>query len=350
MVAGTTWNEGNSVVNIEELLEPLADEPPCGPNLEYTEAFLTLEKLAKGVPARQDLQTGAETPAELPHWPTVHDQAVALLSRTRDLRVVLRYIEAATHTDGPAGLEVGLRLLQYLLNHCWESVHPRLDVDEGFDPGFRLNILAGLCDPETLLKAVREMNLVNHAEHGRYSLRDTELANGKIIPIRNEAVPSIGAIEAAFLHCTFPALTTTATALTEALTLLTAIQSSVVASLDSDAEIDLAPLQQELTRCRRLVGEWVARRGGVNTQVNAATIQTAVRVVGNDIRSREDIVNTLDRICDYLARTEPANPVPLLLERAKRLMYKNFVEIVQDLAPEMMAHIDKLRGVERGGV
>ena len=45
-------------------------------------------------------------------------------------------------------------------------------------------------------------------------------------------------------------------------------------------------------------------------------------------------------VCEYLERTEPTNPAQLLLRRARKLVNKNFVELVRELAPESL---------ERGG-
>ncbi len=64
------------------------------------------------------------------------------------------------------------------------------------------------------------------------------------------------------------------------------------------------------------------------------------------IRSREDVIRVLDSACEYLARHEPSSPVPLLLQRAKRLMVKDFLQIIQDLAPEAMNQVAKIGGID----
>jgi type VI secretion system protein ImpA len=54
----------------------------------------------------------------------------------------------------------------------------------------------------------------------------------------------------------------------------------------------------------------------------------------------------IDRICAYYERYEPSSPVPLLLQRARRLVDKNFMEILQDLAPEGMSQARQVGGIE----
>jgi type VI secretion system protein ImpA len=71
--------------------------------------------------------------------------------------------------------------------------------------------------------------------------------------------------------------------------------------------------------------------------------------VPGEIRSPEDVVAAIDRICDYYARLEPSSPVPLLLRRAQRLVGKGFLDIVRDLSPEVVRQIEVLGGIPAEG-
>ena len=66
------------------------------------------------------------------------------------------------------------------------------------------------------------------------------------------------------------------------------------------------------------------------------------------VESREDVLHILDQVCTYYELFEPASPVPLLLKRAMRLVEKNFLEIIEDLAPDSMAQIEKICGSKEG--
>jgi type VI secretion system protein ImpA len=68
--------------------------------------------------------------------------------------------------------------------------------------------------------------------------------------------------------------------------------------------------------------------------------------VGGRITSRDDVVRMLDRICEYYERNEPSSPVPLLLRRAKRLVSKDFMEIMRELVPDGVAQAEKIRGTD----
>jgi type VI secretion system protein ImpA len=66
--------------------------------------------------------------------------------------------------------------------------------------------------------------------------------------------------------------------------------------------------------------------------------------ISGEINSRTDVVRMLDKILAYYQRHEPSSPVPMLLERAKRLAPKSFLEIMEDLAPDSINQLLVIRG------
>ena len=55
------------------------------------------------------------------------------------------------------------------------------------------------------------------------------------------------------------------------------------------------------------------------------------------IRSRQDAIRALDAVAEFFRQNEPSSPVPLFLERAKRLVSKDFLEVLADIAPDAVA-------------
>jgi type VI secretion system protein ImpA len=55
------------------------------------------------------------------------------------------------------------------------------------------------------------------------------------------------------------------------------------------------------------------------------------------IGSRQDAVAALDAVAEFFRRTEPSSPIPLFLARAKRLVSKDFLEVLADIAPDAVA-------------
>jgi type VI secretion system protein ImpA len=76
------------------------------------------------------------------------------------------------------------------------------------------------------------------------------------------------------------------------------------------------------------------RRGGGGGQGLSGSIDT-----------RDDALRAIDMVCEYLERTEPTNPAQMLLRRASRLVNKNFLELMRELAPESLAEVAKVMGI-----
>jgi type VI secretion system protein ImpA len=55
-------------------------------------------------------------------------------------------------------------------------------------------------------------------------------------------------------------------------------------------------------------------------------------------------MNALDRICQYYAEYEPSSPLPLMLQRCRRLVTASFLEIIQDVIPEAMSQAESIGG------
>ena len=64
------------------------------------------------------------------------------------------------------------------------------------------------------------------------------------------------------------------------------------------------------------------------------------------IQTREDVIRLLDQVNDWYSKYEPSSPVPILLNRAKRLVNKNFLEAVQDLSPSGVTELQTIAGVD----
>jgi type VI secretion system protein ImpA len=57
------------------------------------------------------------------------------------------------------------------------------------------------------------------------------------------------------------------------------------------------------------------------------------------------VIDALDRICAYYAEHEPSSPLPVLLQRARRLVGKSFIEIIEDVAPDGAGQFRHLGGL-----
>ncbi|ANM28731.1 hypothetical protein ABI59_02570 [Acidobacteria bacterium Mor1] len=341
-----------SVIDVETLLQPLADDQPCGEDLEYDPVFGDLDRAAQGTPERQ---MGDEVvPAEPPDWKEVKKLSLDLLGRTRDLRVATRLARALVNTDGLPGLASGLELLNGLCERHWEKVHPQLDPDDDNDPTMRVNTLAELADVNGMVADIRRAPLVESRALGRFGLNDIEIATGRIpAPEGVENLPETASIDAAFLDGDLERLQELSEAAGRASGAADGVDSYLTGLLGANSP-DLAALVQAAKGAQNALAEQLARRGvgeapaaeGGAEGAGGAGAEAAAAISGT-VNTREDVIRVLDKAIDYFARHEPSSPVPLLLRRAKRLVSKDFLEILRDMAPDGVNQAEVIAGAER---
>ena len=338
--------------DIETLLAPVPDRPPCGPNLEYEPRFIALVTAARGKPEQQ--LGNHLVPAEQPDWGAVRQQAEALLGSTKDLRVALLQLRALVRIDNLPGLRDGLALLHGLIERYWEQLHPVPDPSDPRDLITRMNVLAQLTDPNGLLQDVRCALVVAAGAHGRVSVRDILLAAGRTQPSSGERVPSQAQIDSALAATAAqsgPAIKAPAAsaALVRAIGTLLDDRAGVVGAPELRALTDL--LKPVVTACANAIAA-VAASAPANPDgappaaaaPSVAAPPASLPATGY-IRSRADAMRALDLVCEIFERTEPGHPAPLLIRRAQRLLGMTFVEIVQDLAPDSLAQIRTIAGI-----
>jgi type VI secretion system protein ImpA len=338
-----------SVLDLERLVAPIAEDNPTGEDLEYDAEFMELERIAQGKPER--VMGNEVLAAEDPDWGEVESKAEQLLGRSKDLRVAVHLARAALARHGVAGLADGLSLVQRMLDTYWDGIHPRLDPDDDNDPTSRVNCLLPLADRAGFVAMIRAIPIVSSRQLGRFSFRDYLIAIGELqAPAAAESPPAdINQIEGAFQEASVESLSETNAQLEIALASATAINSGIAERVGSGYAPDLDPLQKTLRDLRNLIVERLAQRG-VGTVVSESDggVEGAVvtaRTAPGEIASREDVVAALDRVCDYYQRHEPSSPVPLILRRAQRLARMDFMEILRDMTPSGVAEAAVIGGV-----
>lgn len=327
-------------LDIEPLLSAFEGEAPCGVDLEYDAAFLALLEAGAGKPETQWAK------AVPPDWPAVLEQALQLARRTRDLRIAVWVTRSAAQVHGLPGVVRGLQLLQGLIERHWDHVHPKLDTGEGNDPAMRMNALMPLVHPDAGLADVRAATLTD--ERGALRVRDLELGVGRVEPLDGESVPTEDGVLkalAATLKET-PALGETMRAGHGA---VVRIEASLVERLGTHRSPDFAPLKELLATvaqaAQRASGAVEADAAPAVAGGASARPMAPVSGAAGAIATREDAIQALQRVCDWIERNEPSHPAPLLIRRAQRLMSKSFLEIVRDLMPDGLGQLEKLAGI-----
>ncbi len=329
------------MIDLDSLVIPVSPDAPSGPNLEYDPAFAELERLATGRPERQIGSTIA--PAEPPEWKAVVPKALALLRASKDLRVAIHLSHALLTVHSYSGFAEALALIRRLVDERWDSVHPALEPEDG-DATRRLNALASLAHRD-LLTSLRAAPILVTRAAGELQLRDIEAAKaGRPLPGRPN-------VEAVVGSAPIDELAAAAAAVERCRAEANALEEAWAAHLPSPTP-DLTELKAALWRAAeplRARLSQVQPSGGAAEGSNGQTGPAADRAPEgsfdmSEIRSRDDVVRALDLICAYYARSEPSSPVPVLLERCKRLARMSFVDIVKDMLPDGLAKIETIAG------
>lgn len=334
---------------VEELLVNVAGDLPCGKDLEYDPEFGELERAAQPKPEQQFGNTVVD--AEEPKWKDVQKIALKLFTRTKDLRAATYLTRALVHNEGYIGLTNGLTVICKLLELNWDCVHPQLDADDNNDPTFRVNSLLPLSDSANMVASVRETALVSSRSLGRYSLRDIAIAEGTLTATGDDKPTDMTTIDAAFMDCDLDELVQTNDSVVQSIANTETIESIMVDHVGTENAPDLTNLRNELKQARNILAERLSRRGvGVKTSddagIDAMTSEATAKPFTGEIKSRDDVVRMLDKACEYFKRNEPSSPVPLLLQRAKRLVSADFMEVVRELAPDGLTQAQRNAGVE----
>jgi type VI secretion system protein ImpA len=343
-----------SIVDVDGLLQELAADAPCGPNLEYDPAFMELEQ---GVLGKPEVQYGDTVVAAVPpEWKLVKKQALDLLGRTRDLRVAMMLLRALLALHAMPGFADGMRLIERLVEERWDSVHPELDPDDDNDPTLRINSLAQLIDPASVLRDLRETAFIMLPGLGPLSLRVLDQANGDVPVPEGQRALSKESIQAALADVSEEALQSATAAVFQSLESVQNLEATLTRQVGSSNALSLDALVRQLRRAADLLAtrspaEPEAPAGAPDAQAAegepGAAAPRAAGISG-DIASRADVVRMLDKILAYYQRHEPSSPVPMLLERAKRLTPMSFMEVMENLAPDSLQQLYVIRGPQPG--
>ena len=328
-------------------LQPLSDAAqPCGPDLEYDNGYLALNLAAAGKP---ETQFG---PAEAPDWRSAFESAAALLDRSRDIRIAIVWLRAGIHVRGIEFLPVGLSLLVGMIDSLWEHVHPMPDPDDD-DPYARVNALTQLSEAEMLIDDLRSMRIVMDRAIGELTLRTIEVALGLLPARSNDA--ELGKEQVTIM---VSAAVDKSPPLRDAIQTSAALVSRLVALANEKLGLDAAPDLRLLVKVMGAavtvlptLGAIVAHEqgdGDGDGDGKPAAVEAGApqRGLSGVVHSRQEAIRAIDMVCEYLERSEPTNPAPLFLRRARQLIGHNFLQLMNELAPDAMAEVDRSVGVD----
>ena len=328
-------------IELEDFLKDIDPDQVCGEDLQYDAAFIELEQVIKGKPEQQMGKTVIE--AEPPNWRDIKKRTEALLSKSIDLRLLVFYLRALTALEGFSGFDDGLLLLKAAVETRWDTIHPQLDPDDDDDPTERINVLLSLCDYDTLLKILQQIPLIESKALGRFGHRDISIASGKSSATGQEKDVNQSTIDAAILDAEVDNLKQASKSVNQSLDNLKLLESLVteyvgISNAPSFAELRLILKESKAfldgaLESRGLTDEVETEETEAGAEGGGGTVVVSQKSVLGVINNNQDVIKTLNLVCEYYKKHEPSSPVPMFIDRAIRLVGKNFMDVLQDLAP-----------------
>ncbi len=318
---------------------------------------MELERLAEGKEATQFSE------AEEPNWREVRDGCAEVFARGKHLRIAVLLTLAATKLEGYPGFRDGIKLVQGLCEQYWDQVFPQLDPEDNNDPTERINALSPFATPLAtygdklrLLDAVYASPLCDSRQLGRYTLRDIAMAAGTLAAADPDKTPAtLKTIDLAFGGTDKSMLEEIAAAAEQANESARAIDKVFADKCGAGYGPDFKPLMTILKDAALHVRKRIVTEGGATGAPSGATTGTSGGggefsggggatdgSLRGEIHSADDAVTALDKVIQYYELREPSSPVPLIVQCAKQMVKRKFLDITKVLTPDAIAVIERV--------
>lgn len=326
---------------LQALAAPIAGENPCGASLEDTQLLASFDGYRL---------FGQSIAIPETDWRALKDAALEALAQSKDLRLLTNYSAAVLRTDGWSGFLGSLHVAAGWMKEYFAQTYPVTEED-GI---LRKNALSCFADRFAIVDGIRRTPIIENKQLGRFALRDVELATGKLTPTETDtAVPTESEVTAALTASPLEDLQKLEAQFAQAIADLQAIDAAMRDFGGAAASPDFNPLQDSLGTVRKLLRDQLDARGGESGE--SAGDGAGVEGEGGGggggkgvggIKSRQDAIRAIDIVAAYFRQNEPSSPVPLFLDRAKNLIGKSFMDILQDVAPEGVATAKQVGGIK----
>lgn len=334
---------------LEQLLAPISSESPCGSNA-YDDLDLggilssTLEAVVGG--GDGGMVESAGPSAGTGDWSGLLANVGGYFGQTKHLGLAKFALLADLHISGLSGLADGVVLLNQLLSRYWDAVYP---IIEDGDAEERLSILTGIDDP-LVIEGLGTITVCKGKRAGSYSL-------DQICSSELDGDPSPTLVEASInetLSDTPDFYERLGVQLVELRQQLNFLRNIVKERLPNE-QIRFPGIESKLVVLEGFLSKvgaepTLSEAGYDDDDEGSADVSAGkgpkVAVANGDITSRADVVKQLDRIIRFYSKSEPTSPVPHLLNRAKKVVNMNFMEIVEEFRLNGNPSIPELFGTK----
>ena len=314
-------------MEIDDLIQPVSEEFPSGVDFEEDDRLNyeagTLESMVEG---EIDPKNGERLK---PKWPQIQKKGLELSKKGKNLRVAAILTESACVTEGFFGLRDGLRLIREWTERYWDTVHPTYE---------RQPLLQSLNREQVLMKAI--LGSVYAPKDPGDDFDFGEFLRGWDSPGAEPTDSRLSRLATKMLTQLTPEKRqANLEAIEEALEHAKAIENCFDTKYGVDDSIDLSEMRTMLARSTQIIessnsgSESEAEALAFHSVAPTADTPGAATSARPGGMTRASAMSMLDQVIRFFETTEPSSPVPYLLTRAKRCVGKNFMELIDELAP-----------------
>ncbi len=333
-------------VDYDSLISPVADDDPCGPDLDlaFDPGYMNFMASAEGLlPSSYFVkdQNGNERPFDRTavDLKAQFEAAKPFLEKTRDLRLLALLAKFAILDRDLDGFIACIRAISTLVAERWDEVHPRA---EDGDFTTRMAALESIDVLPTVVMPLQFQPLIEHRRYGPVSYRGFMIATAEVTPREGEEPVQVANIDKALDETDLAMLVERRAQLSGLNAALTRIPQTWQEKSGSDSAVSLEKLQTAVGKMVTLLDKAVAKRDPSAAldagdqpvgEGDAAGTQGAGPVAVGRITSVIDAAAALAAAADYFRKFEPSSPALLLARQAKELVGKSFLEVMRVLVP-----------------
>jgi type VI secretion system protein ImpA len=200
-----------------------------------------------------------------------------------------------------------------------------------------------------IVETVRRQPLVSNPQLGSFSLRHFEIASGAQTATESDGeAPSAAHVSAALSSAADDQIGPLAASLEMGVTALRDVDAAMRGAHGTEGAPDFDALLTALEQARKVLVDELATRAANAAPADAAAggeESAGGAVAVGSIRSRDDAIRVLDAVATFFRKNEPSSPVPIFIERAKRLVAKDFLEVLADVAPDGLDQAKRVGGI-----
>jgi len=326
--------------HLQDFLAPVTDNTPCGEDLDSNgdEEYMRIER---------DIEQAEESR----EWKKLKKDILKILVTTKDFRLLARFSRTLLQTEESPikGLVEGLYLTKEYIDKYWDCVYPpedKEDPDEKFAD--RINAVAEFGSwPSIVLPLRKKCPLLSFNGMDPYYLEDlVAFQNGDVVADKQPPKVIFDTLSAKEKKQVDVALDYFIVAQELANTIKKLfLEKTEIAFIDFDTYL-LPNLKDGISTLSDLSpsAEPPASKDSQATDTNTPSNSSPSLKSSGSVQSRDDVIKLLDMICSYYEKNEPSSPLPLLLKRARGIVHKDFLEVLEELVPDSVSMTEPVFG------